>query len=148
MRFSPKSEKEIAEDGLFQPGTYDFEIISAEDATSKNGNDMIKLGLKVFDQEGYHRLVTDYLLESIAYKLRHAAECCGMLSDYERGTLDASDFEGKAGQLKLKIKKDKEGNYPDQNAVTDYIVGDTPAKPTTTRAPVRQMAEVDDDIPF
>ena len=35
MRTTPKSEKEIAEENLWKPGTYDFEIVEAEDTFSK-----------------------------------------------------------------------------------------------------------------
>ena len=44
MRFEPKSKEELASNGLLQPGEYDFEISTAEDAVSKSsGNEMINL---------------------------------------------------------------------------------------------------------
>ena len=72
MNFTPKSEKELSEENLFPAGIYPFEILEATDKTSKKGNDMIELKLRVFHGER-HQIVNDYLLESIGYKLRHAA---------------------------------------------------------------------------
>lgn len=149
MKFSPKSEKELAADGLWPGGEYDFEIVEAEEATSKAGNDMIKMKVFVFNAEGNKRTVYDYLMESVGYKLRHAAEACGLLSEYESGSLEAFDFQGKTGRCKLTIQKDKTGAYPDRNGIADYI-------PTVTTASVAQAAQrarakapvMDDEIPF
>lgn len=151
MRFEPKTEKEIAEDGLLQAGTYDFEVVKGEDRTSKAGNDMIELVLNVLGDDGAPRRVTDYLMEKIAYKLRHAAEVCGLLRDYEAGSLLGSDFVGRAGRVKLKIQASK--GFPDRNSVVDYIVDDRSAQkaPVSQPARVRQSAmasDFDDDIPF
>lgn len=121
MKFQPKSEKQIAEEGLYPEGSYSFEISSAENKTSKSGNDMIQLKIKVYDNDGNFRFVDDYLLESMAYKLRHAAFVCDLGDKYEAGDLDAFDFVGKTGNLSLKIQKDKKGEYPDKNVVKDYI---------------------------
>ena len=152
MRFEPKSEKEISEANLMPAGIYNCEISAAEEQSSKAGNDMIKLTLTVWDQEGNERKVFDYLLEAIPGKLRHCAEMCGLLDVYSRGELRADDLVGKAGQAKLGIKKDKTGTYPDQNAVQDYLIN-PPGKTASTLAHARQPAmagggNLDDDIPF
>lgn len=121
MKFAPKTEDQINNEGLLRAGIYPFEIIEASDQQSKSGNDMIKLAIKVWDSEGSEHYVYDYLLESMAYKLRHAAEACSLLDKYESGELLASDFVNKTGSLKIAIKKDKMGQYPDSNQVNDYI---------------------------
>lgn len=152
MRFAPKSADEIAQDGLLKPGVYDFEIAGAEDAISKSsGAEMIKLRVKVFDLDGGSTIIFDYLMESVAYKLRHAAEVCGLERAYERGELNAFDFEGKVGRVKVAIQKDKTGQYPDKNSIADYLPAE--AGPAPTRAPARTAAPamaggIDDDIPF
>jgi hypothetical protein len=154
VRFTPKTEKELAEDGLWEPGIYDFEILGAEEATSKAGNDMIKLRVKIFNQSGGSQIVFDYLMEAVAYKLRHAAEACGLLKQYEGGTLEAYDFEGKSGQAKVSIQKDKTGQYPDKNGIADYLPAPQQAAPqrgaTSQRRPAPATAgrDLDDDIPF
>lgn len=121
MKFQPKTEKEIAEENLLQKGIYDFEVLHAEDAVSKGGNEMIVLSLHVFDDQGRARSLKDYLLESIAHKLRHASDACQLLDKYEAGNLAAVDFISKTGKLKIGIKSDKTGQYADKNMVADYV---------------------------
>lgn len=160
MKFTPKSEADIqASSGSFDPwpsGTYDFEVAEAEDTTSKAGNDMIKLTLYVFNPEGKRRTVFDYLLASIEYKLRHAAEACGLLSAYEQGMLEAFDFTGKTGRLKLGVQPAKDG-YDAKNTVRDYVKddGSTAEEPAPKRweAPRRKSepaaaGNIDDEIPW
>lgn len=151
MKFQPKTERQIAEEGLMPKGTYSFEVFEAADKVSKTGNDMIELRLRVFDAEGNSRgMVTDYLLEKLAYKLRHAADACGILDKYESGEIAAADFSGKYGDLKIGIQSDKEGKYPDKNVVADYVVkvkadgaDMPPAGHPAAAAPIH-----DPDVPF
>src|SRR5437016_4593213 len=122
MRFAPQSEEAVAKEASrFEPwrsGIYDFEVAEAEDQTSRAGNEMIVLTLHVFNREGVRRTVYDYLIESIGYKLRHAAYACGLGKNYDTGDLQAMDFCGKAGKLKLGIEPAKDG-YPAKNRVQD-----------------------------
>jgi hypothetical protein len=164
MRFTPKSEKEIHEMGLWPAGEYGFEILDqtmfggnayfTDDKVSKSGNDMIQLIVKVYNQDGQFRIVIDYLLESLAFKLRHAAVACGLLDKYESGELKAADFVGKSGNLKLKVGKEQNG-YPAKNEVADYIVhgiGDPQAPAGFVPPPKAPTAAdgrpLDDEIPF
>lgn len=146
MRFEPKTEKQIAEEGLLQPGVYDFEVVKGEDRQSKSGNDMIELVLSVTGDDGSARRVTDYLLEKLAYKLRHAAATCGVLGKYERGDLCGDDFMGRAGRVKLKIQASE--GYPDKNAVVDYVVEEKKASAAPARRPAMADNDLDDSIPF
>jgi hypothetical protein len=141
MKFAPKTEEEIVSENLLPIGIYPFEVFEALDQVSKSNNEMIKLSIKVWDAEGGEHFLYDYLLESMAFKLRHAAAACGLLERYESGVLNAEDFVKKTGSLKVAIKKDKTGQYPDQNSVADYIVNSVPdtALPATV---------LDDEIPF
>ena len=157
MRFDPKSEREIAEANLLPPGEYDFEITDAFESVSKSsGKDMITLKIKVFAEDGSSVFVSDYLLESVAYKLRHACEAVGLLDAYESGELDANDFKNQAGRLKLRIDKDKTGQYPDKNGVQDYVKVAAPSTTPRQPAPRRQLEhahsssrpDLDDEIPF
>lgn len=145
MNFTPKTEKEIQEDGLLAEGIYDFEVAEAENKTSAKGNDMIELKLHVFDGNGNPRIVMDYLLASIMYKLRHAADACQVLDKYDAGSLDASDFLGKSGKVKIKIDKDKTGQYADKNGVKDYVKRENMVE--AGNAP-KVAADLDDEIPF
>ncbi len=148
MRFTPKTEKEIQEANLIPVGIYPFEIVTAIDTQSNARNDMIKLGIKLWDIEGNERHVYDYLLEVMEYKLRHCAYACGLGDKYESGVLAAADFEGRTGSLKLGIKKDKTGQYPDQNNVSDYIVKDNHENQAPKHDSRPVSAILNDEIPF
>jgi hypothetical protein len=119
MRFTPKSEKEINEEKLLPEGDYPFEISGAENATSKKGNPMIKITVRVYKPNGQFILVTDYLMEAMLYKLLHCCQACGLEDQYNKGALDPEMFIGKTGMLKLKI--DPESDYPAKNSIKDYI---------------------------
>jgi len=129
MRFQPKSEKQIQEERfpVLSPGKYPFEITDAkEDVSKSSGNPMIVLKIKIMDQElNALTYVRDYIMESIPYKLRHAAFACELGDRYDSGDLDAHMFVGKTGTLELVIQKDKSGKYPDKNSVQDYLLEDS-----------------------
>lgn len=148
MRFQPKTEKEVAEAGLLAKGTYDFEVTEASEKQSKAGNDMVELIVAVYDAEGRSRKIFDWLVDSdgSAYKIRHFAESTDMLAQYEKGELRSMDMVGKTGKCAVIIKKDKTGEYPDKNAIADYIKGNgsLAAQPPAPKTPEL----VDDDIPF
>jgi hypothetical protein len=120
MRFTPRTDQEIAEANLLPAGEYDYEVAQAHDKKSSAGNEMIELKLRIFFDEG-ERTVTDYLLEATAGKLKHFCYSHGMGQHYENGTLQASDCTMLTGKCKLKIEKGKNG-YADKNAVADYLV--------------------------
>jgi len=139
MKFKPKSEKELAEANLWAVGEYPFEILEAEDATDKNGDDMFKLKVKVFKDSGASQNIFEYVSGTwMEYKLRHLAEVAGLLAEYESGEIEAYQLVGKTGTCKVNISKDKTGQYPDKNGIADYIVGKAAAA----------KVDMDDDIPF
>jgi len=151
MNFKPKSEQECGR--LLPEGIFDFEIMDAKEKVSKSGNDMIELKLAIWEGESISCYLFDYLLESVAYKLRHCAEACGLLEQYEAGTLQAGKLIGKTGRVKISIQKDKTDQYPDKNNIKDYLTKDksasVPAKdiqPTifSDGSPVPS----EDDLPF
>lgn len=154
MRTTPKSEKEIAEANLWKPGVCDFEVMEAEDTISKtSGADMIKLKVKIFNENGESQIVFDYLLDSMPAKLRHAAGAFGLLRQYEDGGFEAIECVGKVGQCKVAVQKDKTGQFPDKNGIADYIVPERQpvAAGAARRTAARQPApagDIDDDIPF
>jgi hypothetical protein len=146
MRFEAKSEEQIERENLMPEGTYDFEVLSAEDTVSKKGNDMIKVNLGLYQGEAMTWKVFDFLLPSMPAKLRHFCDTTGLLAKYEAGTLGAADCKGRAGKVKIIIKPAKDG-YGPQNGVDDYVCRQ--AKPLThDPKPPEAKAEADDDIPF
>lgn len=142
MKVTPKSDKELS--NVYLPGKYDAEIVDAQNTVSKAGNDMIKLQLRVFDGQAGSQFIFDYLLDSIAYKIKHAAQACGLLDKYNARELDASDFLGKGCQVKLKVQEDAEGKYKDKNVISDYVISDKPEVEKTKN----KVSDIDDSIPF
>ena len=119
MDFTPKSEDEIKRASLLEAGEYDFEILLANHATSKSGNEMIKIKLGIYSGDRITNHVFDYLLPAMEAKLRHFCDSVGLLSKYEQGTLCAEDCQGRSGRCKLVIKE-QEG-YPPKNDIRDYL---------------------------
>lgn len=151
MRFEPKTrqqledeEKKRLEESLLPKGTYDFEVFRAEDTVSKKGNDMIALGLRIYAPDGSTPFVSDWLLEAMAYKLRHFCETTGLIAKYDDGTLCAEDCLHAAGKVQIDIEKAK-GNYGPKNVVKDYGAG-----PESDEMPRGKAAAEDDDdqVPF
>lgn len=146
MRFTPKSEKEINEEKILPEGEYPFEISGAEEKVSSKRNPMIVLTVRVYKPNGQFILVTDYLMESMLYKLLHCAQACGLEDQYNKGKLPPELFIGKTGMLKLKI--DPEGQYPAKNSVKDYIKD--AAKVVLPKDGLSKVLDkdLDDEIPF
>ena len=159
MRFTPKSADEIAEAGLLPDGDYGFEVAAAEDAVSKSGNEMVVLTLKVFDEDDGARTIKDYLVATDGgmRKVRGFAVACGLLAEYEAGSLEADDMIGRAG--KVKIRTDKNPGYEPKNGVAFYLDRDKQSfNGSSPRSPVRmpisnhsdnqRPGDLDDEIPF
>lgn len=151
MQFQPKTEVEIALENCWPAAEYDFEVISAIDTVSKkSGKPMIKVELRVFSG-GSERKVTDYLMESMAFKLIHFARSTGMSKEYEAGGLDPMAMQGRSGRVKLKIKE--QSGYMPKNEVQDYIASDKKidagdVAPAQKLNP-QQLAKADTtDVPF
>lgn len=152
MRFTPKSEQELASGDLVPAGTYDFEVKSAEETVSKSGNDMVKLSIWIFSESGAKRVVFDYLVgtEAAQFKVRGFAAAVGLLEEYDGGEMEAIDMEGKVGRCKIVVQKDTTGQYSDKNSVASYI-----AAPVTVGSIAKNTAkakakadDLDDSIPF
>ena len=142
MKFQPKTEKELAEANLWPNGEYAFEILEAEEATDKNSNPMLKLNVKVFKDSGASQRIFDYVSPAwMEFKLRHLAEACNLLAQYESGELHAYEFVGKTGYCKVGVSKDKSGQYPDRNGIMDYLTDKTTAQKAAE-------ALADDSVPF
>jgi len=104
---------------LLPEGQYDFEVLESYDMVSKQGNEMIKLILRVFNEEGRETVVRDYLVAAMAHKISHFCICADLSENYERGELSAADCEGASGSLHLIVSH--EVGYDPQNQVKDYF---------------------------
>lgn len=122
MNFKPKKETEL--NSLLPKGEYEFKVIKAKEGKSNAGNDMITLVIDIYAPDGNSNRIYDYLLESVAYKLKHFCEAVGLSKEYEDGSLVDSMCVGRGGRCLIDIEIDKNGKYSDKNAVKDYIVSD------------------------
>lgn len=142
----PKTEEELDMDRLLPKGTYDFEIVKAEEKTSKKGHEMIDANLKVYHGEGF-QFVRDFLMEAMPHKLRHFAETVGVLDAYESGSLQASDIVGRSGKVRIDIEP--AGEYPAKNVVKDYgekKKADVAAKGPLMNAGPKKTPSVEDGL--
>lgn len=133
---------------LIPPGNYQFEVMEAKESISKAGNDMIELKLKVFMPDGRERILFDYLMEKLEYKLAHFFECVGLFDKYSAGDVSADDCWGKSGELKVHIQKDKNGQYPDKSAVADYLLTPAQSAAKVERKVAAKDEFINDEIPF
>ncbi len=153
-------------------GIYTFEVLEVHTTDKvnkplqdKNGNDLAKLKLLVWDNQNRERTLFTFISGdgNFAYKLRHFAKTIGMLEDYEQGTFNINRAVGKSGMADVVIKKgtlkaDGSGElWPDRNDVKDFVmppVSNTTLQPPAQKAApaeplkVPQSEELDDDIPF
>ena len=158
MEFDPQSEQEIKSKMCWPPGEYDFEIVKGEDTTSKKGNSMIALELRVFHPEREHpKVLRDWLVGAMELKLNRFCRAVGLFDEYQSGQLTGFACEGRSGRLKLTVEPNAE--YGDRNAVKDYIpVGEVSSKngevvqgvpaSQTKAALARDNGLSEDDIPF
>lgn len=139
MKFTAKTDKEIGSMGLLPKGEYDFEVSKATDEISKEkGNEMIKLTLGVYSISGDKVTVLDYILEAMAYKLKHFCDAVGLAKEYAEGHITADMCVNRSGRCKVGIEPETE-KYSAKNTVKDYLPG--------TGVGIKQPPELD-DIPF
>lgn len=167
MKFTPKTEKELAEQGMIPDGVYPFEVTKAQDTRSKSsGAEMIAIQLRIFAPDNREVYLNDYLLESYMRKIFNFAKATGLSASYHAGSLCALDCLGKQGFAKIGAEKGKEKTpggecYPDKNTVKDYVsqpsAAPSPARPgptdaqlsNTAGAPAKAGGTVaDEEIPF
>lgn len=125
MKFSPKKDTDLGGFELHPPGTYDFTIIQASEEVSKSGNEMIKLKLALYTPTGKQFRIYDYLLESVAYKLKHFCSSVKLLNEYESGCIYADMLPTRSGKCIIEVQSDKAGKYGDKNVVKDYCVSES-----------------------
>lgn len=149
MRFDPTTDDAPTTSSAPLPaGEYDCEVVEAEEAVSKAGNEMVKVRLKVWDQNGGTRTVFDYLVSNLSWKIRGFCAAFNLMDRYEAGTLTPEDMIRLSGRVRLRIKHD--AGYEPTNAVAEYVAPKS-AAPTLRPQPARQSAparDLDDAIPF
>lgn len=119
MNFEPKTKEQIEDAKLWPKGEYGFEIVEAKEAKSKAGNEMFELRVRVSNDDGASRVLTDYLMPKRAGKLYSCCAAIGLLDKYRSGVLAHDDFIGGRGKVLLAVEKGKNG-YPPRNVIEDY----------------------------
>ncbi len=132
MKFDPKTDEEIAEAGLIPPSEIDFEILTAQEKTSKAGNDMFELSIQVFTADGSERTIRDWIMPSFPKKFKHCLDACGLIAKYNAGEISVDDFVGKTGKLKIEIGKPNDDGIR-YNQVHDYVKRAADYKPIDTK---------------
>jgi hypothetical protein len=151
MRLVPRTEEELL--NLLPDGEYDFFIKQAEDTLSKQKydsqgqplprNEMIKLTLGILDAQNKEHILFDYLLEAMAFKVKHFAEAVGLEDKYNAGCYMADDCWNKSGRCYVTRQEAKDG-FQAKNNVSDYIrASDVKPKDASPKAD-----SFSDEIPF
>lgn len=169
MRYTPYTEAEIQSMNIMDEGTYPFQVLEVsttdkmnQPMVDKNGNEMAKLKLLVWDKQNRERIIFTFISGdgNFAYKLRHFARTLGMLADYDQGIFNIHRTIGRNGTAEIVIKKgtmkqDGSGElWADRNDVKDFV-----GSPEVKAAPKIQAEEtgaitttgtelLDDDVPF
>jgi hypothetical protein len=156
MQFTPKTdsqfeqeEKERKERFLWPAGTIvDYEISSALEKLSKKGNQMIEVGVIIYNDKGENQQIVDYIGEWNLFKLKHICEANGMIERYEAGHVSDTDLYYKTGKAKIGIQKGQQKDdgsfYADKNFIQDYLK-DAVGKKVETK---KSDDVFFDDVPF
>ena len=150
FEYNPKEVK--SEYALLANGEYECEIVDAEETVSKAGNDMIKLVLCIYGNDGEEVRVYDYIVNpNTIYKLKSICRCCGIEFD---GILDEQLLIGRRMRVLTKIEPERtvEGKtYSERNSIVKYVSG-LGKKPTDIDPPVvpddKDVKPLPDDVPF
>lgn len=141
---------------LLADGDYPFDVASAEDKISSNGNEMIALQLRLYKPDGATRTQKAWLVNSdspmMQMNIRHFARSCNLMQQYEAGTLDSLTCQGASGVARIRQKNDDQ--YGPQNFVKDYISEESetpkaePPGPTAQQTKKANELAPDDECPF
>ena len=152
MTFEYNQKEVKSEYAVLSNGEYECEVVGAVETVSKAGNDMIKLVLCVFGNEGEQVRVYDYIVSpSTLWKLKSICRCCEIEFD---GILDEQLLIGR--RMRVLTKVDPERNvdgktYSERNSIAKYVSG-IGNQTTKTDPPVvaddKDVQPLPDNIPF
>lgn len=123
MKFDPntkdKEENGSKEREVFKPGEYSFMVVEAEEKTSKQGNAMIALKLKVYGEGTDDISVWDYITAKMTWKLKQLCLAIGMEEEFRSGDISPQQFVNRPGALFLDVETSEK--YGQQNKVKKYV---------------------------
>ena len=134
-------------------GEYECEIVGAEETVSKAGNDMLKLVICIYGNEGEQVRVYDYIVSpSTIYKLKSICRCCELEFD---GILDEQLLIGRRMRVLTKVEPERtvDGKtYSERNSIVKYVSGIETKSVVQDATPAAKVssdaAPLPDDIPF
>lgn len=141
--FEVQTDEEIAiKKQLFTAGEATFVITSLDDnyVSKTSGKASTKIGLELWDSNGKHGVLTDYIPDSQPWRHKELCRSINKLDLYEAGNYTESDVKGEGGKCELFLQIDKSGKYEASMKVKKYLPFDERAKPAEFHE--------DDDIPF
>ena len=150
FEYNPKEVK--SEYAVLPSGEYECEIVGAVETVSKAGNDMIKLVLCVYGNDGEQVRVYDYIVSpNTLWKLKSICRCCDIEFD---GILDEQLLVGKRMRVTIKVEPERQVDgktYSERNSVAKYVSG-IGNQSTVTAPPVvtddQDVQPLPDDVPF
>ena len=150
FEYNPKEAK--SEYAVLPNGEYECEIVGAVNTVSKAGNDMIKLVLCVYGNEGEQVRMYDYIVSpSTLWKLKSICRCCEIEFD---GILDEQLLVGRRMNVLTKVEPERtvDGKtYSERNSILKYVSG-LGKQTTVTDPPVeaddKDVQPLPDNIPF
>ncbi len=100
-------------------GTYDGELESVEETTSKAGKPMLVVEWHIPHHDGRTFIVKDYIVNpSTLFKLKGIAKALSLMGEFDAGTLDLADHIGQICGLELTVESSEK--YGDKNNVKHY----------------------------
>lgn len=153
---NPMSREDAAKGDVIEPGIYPFEVVEAKDAVSQQGNEMIKLQLKIYMPDGGQRVVFDNLMNAMKHKMAQFCYMANIGEKYEAGSFEASDCANVSGECKIYLQKSDNPQFNNQPAVKEYILDEmqqekkAETKKANAKAKAAENGESfeDDDVAF
>lgn len=136
---------------LLPAGTYSVHIFNLEEKTSSNGNDMLKLTLKVSKGEYKGRQIFTNLtfVESAMFKIREFLIAVGAKIEKKSVNIDFSKTIGKEVKVIVYHRKNTQTDETYSDIKKFLPVSDTSASVTATAANAATAAdEEEDELPF
>ena len=156
MEFNPTDAGNSSGFDLLPEGTYEIEVIEAEEQTSKKGNEMIALTLQAQHPDGYPVRIWDYLVSVAAatFKIEQFCNAAGLTEKFKAGRLLADDCRGCKVTAKVEIESGRD-NYADRNSIREYVAAGSGEKqpagiatqPAAATAPPPKPIN-EEEIPF
>lgn len=118
MQYSVTQQSKHNNIDILPQGEYVFEVVRAEETTSKKNNNMIKLTLKIVHEKQTYWLA-DYLIDTSPNKIMYFMQSIGVGDNYTHGEITVEDCLGATG--KLYVLQEHSDVYGIKNVVSKYI---------------------------